>query len=260
MKTPLHIIKIGGNVIDDEVILQKLLKDVSDISDRVIIIHGGGKRATRLAEQLGIPQKMMDGRRLTDQPTLDIATMVYAGLINKNLVSKLCSFGKVAIGLTGADGNLILSHKRQHPSVDYGFVGDIDEVNSPLLVHLLQYGLTPVMCAITHDKRGQLLNTNADTIAQEVAVAMSFLYDVSLIYLFDKAGVLTDIHDENSCIPILTQSQYRNDVQNGVIHSGMIPKIDNAFKAIEAGVSNVRIGKAEFLTDILHDKKGTKII
>ncbi|HMP31535.1 MAG TPA: acetylglutamate kinase, partial [Saprospiraceae bacterium] len=257
---PLHIVKIGGNIVDDALTLLNFLKELSEFSGQIILVHGGGKKATQLAEQIGIKQQMIDGRRVTDRDTLDIVTMVYAGLINKNIVSKLCSLGKKALGLSGADGNLIVSHKRRHPSIDYGFVGDVDHVNSQLLHDLINLGLTPVFCAITHDTNGQLLNTNADTIAQEIAVSLSGFYDISLVYIFEKNGVLKDVNDEASLISILTKKDYTQFVAEGAIHSGMIPKLDNAFKAIDCGVDNVKIGKAQHLTEILHGKQGTKII
>jgi acetylglutamate kinase len=260
MKQTLNVIKIGGNVIDNPSMLNTFLETVAQIRTPFVIIHGGGKIATQMAIKLDIPQTLIEGRRITDKPTLDIVTMVYAGLINKNIVSKLYSLGKTAVGLSGADGNVVLASKRVHPTLDYGYVGDVEKVNAQFLLLIIEEQMSPVLCAITHDANGQLLNTNADTIAQEVAVALAEHYEVSLIYTFEKRGVLLDVNNEESVIKILTKSEYTNFVNQGAIHSGMIPKLDNAFKAIDAGVSNVKIGKAEQLIEILNDEEGTKII
>src|SRR6266496_2737057 len=197
----LYIIKIGGNIIDEEKKLFSFLKDFAGINDKKILVHGGGKLATQLANKLGIEQKMIDGRRITDAETLKIVTMVYAGYINKNIVALLQASHCNAIGLCGADGDAILAHKRNHPVIDYGFVGDIDAINAPLLKNLLDQNIAIVFAPITHDQQGQLLNTNADTIAQELAKGMSHEYDVSLIYSFEKSGVLLDVDDESTVIP-----------------------------------------------------------
>jgi acetylglutamate kinase len=255
----LIIVKIGGNIIDDEGKLSCFLKDFATIRGRKILIHGGGKLATRLAEQMKIPQQMVDGRRITDAETLKIVTMVYAGYINKNIVAQLQANGCNAIGLTGADGNVILAHKRVHATLDYGFVGDVDAIDSSLLSNLLQQGLTPVLAPITHDRKGQLLNTNADTIAQESAKALSGFYDIELIYSFEKIGVLLDINDEKSVIKQLNAGFYSELKKEGKIFAGMIPKLDNAFSALNNGVKKVIIGKAEEIHELISGEKGTSI-
>lgn len=260
MKSALQVIKIGGNVIDNEHLLSKFLDDISTHTEKTILVHGGGKLATQLADQLEIKQTMIEGRRITDKKTLDVVTMVYAGLINKNLVAKLQSLGKNSIGLSGADGNVVLAKKRKHPSIDFGFVGDVYSINDMFLQNLLSSSITPVLCAITHNMEGQLLNTNADTIAQEIAVSLSKSYDVTLIYMFEKAGVLRNVDDEDTVIPTLSHSSYALYKSEGVIHTGMIPKLDNAFKAIADGVKSVKIGKPEQLIDIINGKKGTTIL
>lgn len=267
-KTTLYIIKIGGNIIDDEVKLSSFLDDFASVDGKKILVHGGGKLATRLAEQLGIEQKLVDGRRITDAETLKIVTMVYAGYINKNIVARLQANHCNAIGLCGADGDAILAHKRKHPILDYGFVGDIDVVNTDLINDLLQKNIAIVFAPLTHDQAGQLLNTNADTIAQEIARAMSDLYDVDLIYSFDKAGVLLDVNDESTVIKILDKKYYQelktsSDSEIGVkgkIFAGMIPKLDNAFTALNKGVKKVIIGKAEDLEELIAGTSGTTII
>jgi acetylglutamate kinase len=262
----LYVIKIGGNIIDDERKLATFLESFASIKSHKILIHGGGKLATKLAAQLGVEQKMVEGRRITDAETLKIVTMVYAGFINKNIVAQLQSKSCNAIGLCGADGNVIQSHKRIHSTIDYGFVGDVDEVNTSLLKSLLDQNINVVLAPITHNNEGQLLNTNADTIAQEIAQAMSSLYEVELIYSFEKEGVLLDVEDESSVIPELTWSYYqelKTPVQGtGVpkIFAGMIPKLDNAFAALNKGVNKVIIGKAEKLPQLIENKSGTSII
>ena len=261
----LFVVKIGGNIIDDEAKLTLFLRSFSKIESPKILVHGGGKLATQLADRLNIPQQLVEGRRITDAETLKIVSMVYAGYINKNIVAQLQSFNCNAIGLSGADGNAILAHKRNHPSIDYGFVGDVDIVNADLLQNLLTQIGCVVLSAITHDKKGQLLNTNADTIAQETAKAMSNAYEVELIYTFEKSGVLLDVNDENSVINILTPSKYeelKTPLSGSVgtkIFAGMIPKLDNAFKALDSGVKKVIIGKAEELDKLISGKSGTTI-
>jgi acetylglutamate kinase len=256
----LTIVKIGGNVIDDEMGLQAFLYDFTQIIGHKILIHGGGKIATRMAEDLGIKQTMVDGRRITDKDTLNIVTMTYAGLINKTVVSRLQSFGCNAIGLSGADGNLIQSIKRGAGTIDYGFAGDVKLINTALVQGLLELGLSPVVCPITHDKQGLLLNTNADTIAQELATAMASQYEVSLIYSFEKKGVLLDVHDESSVILSLQKDRYKSLVEENKIFEGMIPKLDNAFAAIDKGVKKVIIGKAADLKELIEGKTGTSLI
>ena len=255
----LIIIKIGGNIIDDENKLSSFLHDFAAIKADKILVHGGGKLASRLAEQMNVPQQMIDGRRITDAETLKIVTMVYAGHINKNIVAQLQAKGCNAFGLTGADGDAILAHKRVHPKMDYGFVGDVDAINKSLLTTLLHAGLCPVLAPITHDKAGQLLNTNADTIAQETAKALSAFYDTELIYSFEKNGVLLDIENENSVIKKLNVAYYSQLKTEGKIFAGMIPKLDNAFSALKNGVKKVIIGKAEEIQQLLSGDKGTSI-
>lgn len=255
-----YIIKIGGNIIDNEAALASFLSTFAAAKGKKVLVHGGGKLATQLAAKLGVEQQMVDGRRITDAETLKIVTMVYAGYINKNIVAQLQSLGCNAIGLTGADGNLISAHKRQHASIDYGFVGDIDTVNTQLLQNLLEEGTTIVAAPITHDSKGLLLNTNADTIAQELATALGKLYAVQLIYSFEKKGVLLDVNDENSTIPEITSSYYAMLKSEQKIFAGMIPKLDNAFAALQAGVQKVIIGKAEELDQLIKGESGTAII
>jgi acetylglutamate kinase len=263
----LFIIKIGGNIIDDESKLASFLQSFSTIEGKKILIHGGGKLATKVAEGMNIQQQMVDGRRITDAETLKVVTMVYAGFINKNIVAQLQANNCNAIGLTGADGNVIQAHKRPLKNgIDYGFVGDIDTVNADLLNSLLQQNIAVVLAPITHNKEGQLLNTNADTIAQETAKAMIGLYETSLIYSFEKAGVLLDVEDDNSVIPTITQAYYEElkspPLEGGEarIFAGMIPKLDNAFAAVESGVNKVIIGKAEQLQQLIDGTAGTTII
>ncbi len=255
----LYVIKIGGNIIDDEIKLSSFLKSFSQVEGKKILVHGGGKLATRMAEAMGVQQQMIDGRRITDAETLKIVTMVYAGYINKNIVAQLQSFSCNAIGLSGADGNLILAHKRKS-EIDFGYVGDVDKVNIELADVLLQRNDAIVIAPITHDGKGQLLNTNADTIAQEVAKAMSALYEVDLIYSFEKSGVLLDVNDETSVIEKINASSYEQLKVEGKIFEGMIPKIDNTFVALKGGVNKVIIGKAEELEQLINRTKGTSIV
>ena len=266
----LYIIKIGGNIIGDETKLGAFLKDFASVDAMKILVHGGGKLATKLAEKLGVEQKLVDGRRITDEETLKIVTMVYAGYINKNIVAQLQASDCNAIGLSGADGDAILAHKRKSfqpiegsNEIDYGFAGDIDKINAGLLNGLLKQNFSIVISPITHDGKGQLLNTNADTIAQEIAKAMSNSYDVNLIYSFEKTGVLKDINDENSVIRKLNWSYYqelKSPLQGSKIFAGMIPKLDNAFAAIKHGVKKVIIGKAEQLKELINGEAGTNIL
>lgn len=256
----LYVVKIGGNIIDDEKKLASFLQDFASVKENKILVHGGGKLATRLAEQLQIPQQLIDGRRITDAETLKIVTMVYAGYINKNIVARLQAAGCNAIGVSGADGNMILAHKRNHPTVDYGFAGDVDAVNTALLKNLISQQIAVVMAPITHDKKGQLLNTNADTIAQELAKALSSLYDVQLIYSFEKSGVLLDANDDNTVIPSINPGYYQQLKAEQKIFAGMIPKLDNAFAALKSGVRKVIIGKAEQLSGLVTGKAGTSIV
>jgi len=265
MSNQLYVIKIGGNIIDDEKKLSSFLLAFASIEEKKILVHGGGKLATQLANKLGIEQKMIDGRRITDAETLKIVTMVYAGYINKNIVAQLQSHGCNAIGLCGGDGNLILSHKRKNSplgdgDIDYGFAGDVDSVNTTLLKNLLDQNMSVVIAPITHNKEGLLLNTNADTIAQEIAQATGKLYEVHLIYSFEKTGVLLNANDDSTVIPSITPLSYKELKEKQVIFAGMIPKLDNAFTALNKGVKRVIIGKAEELKQLLEGKSGTSII
>jgi acetylglutamate kinase len=255
----LYIIKIGGNIIDDDAKLSSFLSEFSTIKEKKILVHGGGKLATKLAGKLGIEQQLIDGRRITDAETLKVVTMVYAGYINKNIVAALHSHGCNAIGICGADGDAITAHKRIKGAIDYGFAGDIDSVNADFIDHLLQQDIDIVFAPITHDKKGQLLNTNADTIAQEIATAMSTLYDVSLVYGFEKAGVLLDAEKDDTVIPEIDPVSYTKLKSDNVIFAGMIPKLDNAFSALGKGVKRVVIGKAENLAGLIEGKRGTTI-
>lgn len=262
---PLTVIKIGGNIVDDELKLSTFLKDFTSVEGKKILVHGGGKLATRLAEQLHIPQQLVEGRRITDAETLKIVTMVYAGHINKNIVAQLQAAGESAIGICGADANAILAHKRLSTSalgdnkVDYGYVGDIDKVNVSLFSGLMESGYSVVVAPITHDAKGQLLNTNADTIAQEIAKALSEIYAVQLIYSFEKAGVLLDANNDESLIKEIDSASYKQLKESGAIFAGMIPKLDNAFSALHNGVEKVIIGKADNLLQLISGETGTSI-
>lgn len=263
----LYVVKIGGNIIDDEKKLSSFLKDFAAVKGHKILIHGGGKLATKLAEQMNVPQQMIDGRRITDAETLKIVTMVYAGYINKNIVAQLQANNCNALGLCGADGNVILAHKREAASstlgaggIDYGFAGDVDAINTSLLKSILDQQVSVVMAPITHDQQGQLLNTNADTIAQEVANALSALYDVQLIFSFEKSGVLLDASDDSTVIQSINPTYYQQLKTEQKIFAGMIPKLDNAFAALNKGVKKVIIGKAEQLGDLIAGKAGTSIV
>lgn len=260
-KMKLYVIKIGGNVIDNPQALEFFLSDFAAIKGNKILVHGGGKVATEISKGLGIEAQMVDGRRVTDAETLKIVTMVYAGLINKNVVAQLQAKSCNAIGLTGADGNIIKSHKRVVKTVDYGFVGDVDEINTGVLKTLIDANLTPIIAPITHNKEGVLLNTNADTVASTLAVGMSQLFDVELIYCFELKGVLRDFEDKNSVINDIDKTYYNELKEAGIVSKGMIPKLDNSFDAIEAGVSAVRICHADDLLKILNDnqKLGTTL-
>jgi len=256
----LYVIKIGGNVIDDEQKLSSFLKDFAAIKEKKILVHGGGKLATKLAEQMGVQQQMIDGRRITDAATLKIVTMVYAGYINKNIVAKLQSLGCKAIGLSGADGNLVQAHKRTTAERDYGFVGDVDAVNDDLLKLLIGEEYTVVVAPITHDTNGQLLNTNADTITQELGKYLSRWYNVDLIYTFEKNGVLMNIEDDASYIRTIDPLSFEEFKENRIISSGMIPKLDNAFAALKSGVRKVIIGNSDALQQIIAGQSGTTIV
>ena len=266
-KPILYIIKVGGHLIDNAPQLQDFLERFATLTaigkktdpSYTILVHGGGKLATQLSEKLAIAPQIIEGRRITDTETLKIVTMVYAGYINKNIVAQLQSLQCNALGLSGADGNTVLAHKRQHPSIDYGWVGDIEEVNTPFLEQLLLNGTVPVLAPITHDKKGQLLNTNADTLAQAIAVSLSKSFSTRLVYSFEKEGVLENADNENAVIPTINPTLYEQLKKNGQVHSGMIPKLDNAFKALQEGVEQVIIGKAEKLQQLTEGKAGTTL-
>ncbi len=243
MREKLKVVKIGGNIVDNPEALDRLLDQFAGLEGNKMLVHGGGKIATKISAALGIETKMIDGRRVTDRETVEVVTMVYAGGINKKIVAKLHKRGVNAWGICGADANIIPAIKRPVKSIDYGFVGDVlyDEINSSALDMLLKGGYNVVVAPITMDREGQLLNTNADTVAQSVAVGMCKLYDVELIYLFEKSGVLADINDEESVIKVISNDNYPTLKSEGKIFDGMLPKIDNAMLALESGVKGVRI-------------------
>lgn len=255
----LTLVKIGGNVVDDEKSLAVFLSEFSKISGYKILVHGGGKIATELAVKLNLPQTLVEGRRVTDPETLKIITMVYGGLVNKTLVARLEALGVSSVGLTGADFNLIRSKKREVNEVNFGLVGDIESVNTSKLTQLLKEGHVPVLAPLTHDGKGQILNTNADTIANEVATRLSKNFGVSLIYTFEKEGVLLNVEDEKSRIPSLNFEQFEKLKSEGKIFAGMIPKLTNAFQALKFGVNWVTLGKAEKLLELVSGKNGTRL-
>lgn len=246
----LTIIKVGGKIVEEEATLNKLLDDFSAIEGYKILVHGGGRSATKIASLLGIESKMVSGRRITDAETLKVVTMVYGGLVNKNIVAGLQARGVNALGLTGADMDVIRSVKRPVKEVDYGFVGDVEKVNASFLADLINKGVVPVMAPLTHDGKGNMLNTNADTIAGETAKAMASLFDVTLVYCFEKKGVLRDENDDDSVIPQITRTEFDAYVADGTIQGGMIPKLENSFSAINAGVSQVVITLASAINEV----------
>ena len=255
MKEKLTVIKVGGKIVEEEATLNQLLADFSAIEGYKVLVHGGGRSATKLAAQLGIESKMVNGRRITDAETLKVVTMVYGGLVNKNIVAGLQAKGVNAMGFTGADMNVIRSVKRPVKEVDYGFVGDVEKVNAELLGSLIRQGVVPVMAPLTHDGQGSMLNTNADTIAGETAKALAELFDVTLVFCFEKKGVLSDENDDDSVIPVITPELFQEYVDKGIIQGGMIPKLENSFSAIDAGVSQVVIT----LASAIHQDGGTII-
>lgn len=257
MKT-LKVIKIGGNIIDNEAALASFIKAFSGLEGAKILIHGGGKLATKLATQMQVPVQMYEGRRITDEATLDIITMVYAGKINKTIVAQLQAHHCNAIGFSGADGNSIVSEKRPVKTIDYGFVGDVKNVNTATLELLLKSNITPVFCAITHNENGQLLNTNADTVASELAIGFASLYNTELYYCFEKNGVLEDVNNEDSVIELINTKTYESLVENGVIFEGMLPKLNNCFYAVNHNVQKVCIGTSDMLFN--KNNKHTTII
>lgn len=257
MKEKLTLIKVGGKIVEEEATLQALLSDFAAIEGRKVLVHGGGRSATKLAARLGIESQMVNGRRITDAETLKIVTMVYGGLVNKNIVARLQACGVNALGLTGADMDVIRSVKRPVKDVDYGFVGDVERVDATLLGDLIAKGVVPVMAPLTHDGCGNMLNTNADTIAGETAKALAQLFDVTLVYCFEKRGVLRDENDDDSVIPQITRADFEQLVADGVVQGGMIPKLENAFEALRAGVSQVIITQASAINTL---GEGTRII
>lgn len=256
MKEKLTIVKVGGAVVEDEEQLTQLLKDFCNIPGHKVLVHGGGRRATKVAEALGIETKMVNGRRITDAQMLEVVTMVYGGLLNKHVVARLQALGADAIGLTGADGDIIRSHKRPpvpvgptaksdgsglSPTIDFGFVGDVDRADGAKITHFIEKNMVPVIAPLTHDGQGNILNTNADTMASTVAKALAENYDVTLIFSFEKKGVLSNPDDDESVIPVITRAVYERYKADGTISGGMLPKIENALSAVEAGVRQVII-------------------
>lgn len=256
MKHPLTLVKVGGAVVEDDARLDALLASFAAIDGRKMLVHGGGRRATAIASRLGVETQMVGGRRITDQAMLEVVTMVYGGLVNKNVVARLQACGVDAIGLTGADGGAMLSHKRPVKDVDYGFVGDVERVDGDRLASLIEGGLTPVLAPLTHDGRGHLLNTNADTIAAEAAKALAARYDVTLVFCFEKPGVLADPDDDTSLIPVITCQDFARLAADGTVSGGMLPKLENAFSAISAGVSRVNIT----ISTAIDGRHGTMIV
>lgn len=254
--TELTIIKVGGKIVEEPDTLKKLLNDFSKIKGYKILVHGGGRSATKISEKLGIESKMVNGRRITDAETLQVVTMVYGGLVNKNIVAGLQALGLNALGLTGADMNIIRSVKRPVKDIDYGYVGDVVAVDAQALKSLLSEGVVPVIAPLTHDGKGNMLNTNADTMAAETAKALASLFDVRLVYCFEKKGVLLDEADDDSVIPVLTKTDFATYVQSGVINGGMLPKLENAFHSIDNGVKEVIITQASEIAN----SGGTKIV
>lgn len=247
MKPQLSIVKIGGSVIEDSSALTKFLRSFAQLDGAKILVHGGGRRLTELGHKLGIGSQLIGGRRITDAPSLELAVMVYGGLVNKGIVASLQGFSCNAIGLSGADGNSIYAHKRPIKEIDFGFVGDIDGINPDTVSSLLNAGFTPVFCALTHDGKGQLLNTNADTIASELAIGMSHLFETTLYYCFEKKGVLSDKEVQNSVIRHIDQDSYTELLKNKIIDEGMLPKMENCFHALHQKVSRVCIGDSSML-------------
>lgn len=253
------VVKIGGNIIDDEEALQYFLKDFSAINVPKILIHGGGKIATQMSKDLGMKPQMIEGRRVTDAETLKVVTMVYAGLINKNIVAGLQKNACDAVGLTGADGHVMIAKKREHPTINFGYIGHIQKVNTDILNILLNNNFTPVIVPITYDGHGGLLNTNADDIASHIAIAMSKLQDITFFYCFEKKGLLLDINDENSFISTIKTNEIQSLKDEGIITDGMIPKVDNIKYSIENGVQKVILCHASDILDIINNnsEKGT---
>lgn len=247
MKEQLTIIKVGGKIVEDKDSLAALLVQFANIKGHKLLVHGGGRTATDIAARLGVETTMVNGRRITDAAMLDVVTMVYAGLVNKNVVARLQAAGINALGLSGADMNVMRSDKRPVKDVDYGFVGDVKEVDADRLAQLITSGITPVMAPLTHDGKGSMLNTNADTIAGETAKACARHFETTLVYCFEFPGVLSNPEDVNSVIPVITPASFEKLKDEGIITGGMIPKIENALAAVNAGVAKVVITKADAL-------------
>jgi acetylglutamate kinase len=245
----LLVVKIGGNVIENRVALLDFLKDFAALEGPKILVHGGGKEATQMAKKLGVKVKLIEGRRVTDAQNLNLITMLYAGKLNKTIVAQLQALGCQSLGLSGADGNSILAEKRPAKPIDFGFVGDLKTVNNSFFDLLLKEGISPVCCALSHDGNGQLLNTNADTIAATVAASLSNHYEVHLLYCFEKNGVLKDLNNDNSIIPSINESDYKNLKTKGLLHTGMLPKLQNCFTALKKGVKYVKIGNPKMITE-----------
>jgi len=260
-KEILYIIKIGGNVVDDYANLQSFLNDFSSISNKKILVHGGGKIATAIGDKLSIQSEYVDGRRITDDETIDLVTMVYGGLVNKKIVAALQSLQCNAIGLSGADANALPAKKRPVKTIDYGWVGDVNaiEINASTWQLFIDNNFVPVVAPLTHDKQGHILNTNADTMASVLSVALSKLYNVQLIYCFEKNGVLTDVNDEKSVIAELQAKAYHKLKEEKKLFAGILPKIDNAFDAVNNGVNKVVIGNSNDLLQLVKGESGTKI-
>lgn len=256
MKEHLTIIKVGGKIVENPESLNVLLKDFAAVEGKKLLVHGGGRSATQMAARLGVETKMVDGRRITDEAMLEVVTMVYGGLVNKRIVAGLQAFGVNAVGLTGADMNIVLSDKRKVSAVDYGWVGDVKRVNAEAVATLIESGCCPVVAPLTHDGCGHMLNTNADTMAGEMAKAMAAHYDVTLMFCFEKPGVLADENDDSSLIPTITPAVLDDLKRRGVVSGGMIPKLDNAIACVSAGVESVVITQADRIAD---PYAGTKI-
>ena len=256
MKEKITVIKVGGKIVEERESLNNLLDRFAAIEGNKVLIHGGGRSATRIAAQLGIESQMVDGRRITDAETLKVVTMVYGGLVNKNIVACLQARGINALGLTGADCNIIKAHKRPVDKVDWGFVGDVERADGNMLSKLIAQGITPIMAPLTHDGAGNMLNTNADTIAAETAKALAPYFDVTLTYCFEYPGVMRNPDDESSIIPLIDSNSYKQLIADGTVSGGMIPKIDNAFNALQGGVSKVIITRA----DAIDGTSGTHIV
>ena len=246
----LTIVKVGGKICENPTSLNALLSDFASIEGNKLLVHGGGRLATAMAERLGIETKMVDGRRITDDQMLEVVTMVYGGLVNKRIVAGLQALGVNALGMTGADMNILLSHKRPVKTVDYGWVGDVDRADGVALKSLISQGVVPVIAPLTHDGKGNILNTNADTMAGETAKALASLFDVTLAFCFEKEGVLRDENDDHSVIPVINRALYAELKEQGIVSGGMLPKLDNAFATLDAGVKEVIITKADNLRDL----------